>query len=212
MSSARVRHTFRFPADDARDGRAGDDDDDDVPAVMDEQEQESFIARLAAQNRQRNEQFGRLLLALPATASIPFAAGAVLRLAAAPPPLLSLLALSSLAATAFLTMRLPPARTGFAVLDRRLGGTTTAAAPRSPLETFLPYLNAGLCAVVAALGVLGRYRAAAAAAEPTAWELVLGLGSLPALVFAVVVVAKVVMAGVDPERELDALRYEYKGA
>jgi hypothetical protein len=38
------------------------------------------------------------------------------------------------------------------------------------------------------------------------------LGALPGVVYAVVVGAKVVMAGVDPERELRGLRYSYKGA
>jgi hypothetical protein len=38
------------------------------------------------------------------------------------------------------------------------------------------------------------------------------LGALPGVVYAVVVGAKVVMAGVDPERELRGLKYSYKGA
>lgn len=40
----------------------------------------------------------------------------------------------------------------------------------------------------------------------------LGLGNLPGIVYAVVVVAKLMMASVDPERELGALKYGYKGA
>jgi hypothetical protein len=38
------------------------------------------------------------------------------------------------------------------------------------------------------------------------------LGALPGVVYASVVGAKVVMAGVDPERELRGLKYDYKGA
>lgn len=40
----------------------------------------------------------------------------------------------------------------------------------------------------------------------------LWLGGLPAIIYAAVIMAKVIMAGVDPERELSALRYELKGA
>jgi hypothetical protein len=38
------------------------------------------------------------------------------------------------------------------------------------------------------------------------------LGALPGVVYAVVVGAKVMMAEVDPERELTKLKYGYKGA
>lgn len=81
------------------------------------------------------------------------------------------------------------------------------APPKSPLERFLPFLNAGLCAILVATGLL------AGAADGAGEQFgLLGLGNLPAIVYGVVVVAKVVMASVDPERELAALRYGYKGA
>jgi len=38
------------------------------------------------------------------------------------------------------------------------------------------------------------------------------LGALPGVVFAVIVGAKVAMAGIDPERELSGYKYGYKGA
>ncbi|KAH9908002.1 hypothetical protein F4778DRAFT_777373 [Xylariomycetidae sp. FL2044] len=80
---------------------------------------------------------------------------------------------------------------------------------RSPLEHYLPYLNVGLCVVLVLTGLFTR--SAAAAAEQQYWGHV-GLGNLPAVVYAVVLVAKMVMGGVDPERDLNSLRYEYKGA
>jgi len=85
------------------------------------------------------------------------------------------------------------------------GGSTT-----SPLLTHLPYLNVVLSMVVAVAGYLnhrittGQYQGTVAALA--------GLGNLPAIICVVVVVAKMVMAGVDPEKELNELRYEYKGA
>ena len=40
----------------------------------------------------------------------------------------------------------------------------------------------------------------------------IGMGNLPVIVYAAVLAAKLVMASVDPEAELSALKYEYKGA
>ncbi|XXG97151.1 hypothetical protein Hte_003446 [Hypoxylon texense] len=78
--------------------------------------------------------------------------------------------------------------------------------PRSPLENYLPYLNVGLCAVLVLTGFLSK-----SAVSQGYWGHV-GLSNLPAIVYGVVLVAKIVMGGVDPERDLGALRYEYKGA
>jgi hypothetical protein len=39
-----------------------------------------------------------------------------------------------------------------------------------------------------------------------------GFGWLPAVVYGVVLLAKVIMGSVDPEAELGGLRYGYKGA
>ncbi|KAI3323699.1 hypothetical protein HD806DRAFT_534822 [Xylariaceae sp. AK1471] len=79
---------------------------------------------------------------------------------------------------------------------------------RSPLEQYLPFLNMALCGVLVLTGFLSSQRSAAARQH---WGHV-GLANLPAVVYAVVLVAKMLMGSVDPERELSALRYEYKGA
>jgi hypothetical protein len=80
------------------------------------------------------------------------------------------------------------------------------ATRKSPLEQYLPYLNMALCIVLVLMITL-----------ETSWSSQMGwsrtlLGYLPGAVYAVVLVAKAVMAGVDPEAELAALKYEYKGA
>ncbi|TLD25510.1 hypothetical protein PspLS_06098 [Pyricularia sp. CBS 133598] len=83
---------------------------------------------------------------------------------------------------------------------------------RSPLETYLPLLNAGLCALLLLMAVL------IALAPPqqgrSAPEHVsrVMLACLPAVVYAVVIAAKLVMSSVDPERDLTGLKYENKGA
>ncbi|GAB1313293.1 hypothetical protein MFIFM68171_03503 [Madurella fahalii] len=85
-----------------------------------------------------------------------------------------------------------------------------SGADKSPLERHLPHLNVGLAVLAFVTGLLERARADGSAA-PVGVHPVL-LGALPGIVYAVVVGAKVVMAGVDPERELSGLRYGYKGA
>lgn len=120
---------------------------------------------------------------------------------------------------------LPPGVTGIPVLDRWVSGDDEEAASgggrrrglwqsdrlrervqhKSPLETYLPYMNMGLCLVLMVTGLLSKVHA------PQRWGHV-GLGNLPAVVYVVVLVTKVVMGGVDPERELAELKYGYKGA
>ncbi|KAI1428037.1 hypothetical protein F5Y12DRAFT_734918 [Xylaria sp. FL1777] len=78
---------------------------------------------------------------------------------------------------------------------------------RSPLQQYLPFLNIALCGLLVLAGFLSSQRSAAA----QHWGHV-GLANLPALIYAVVLVAKMLMGSIDPERELSALRYEYKGA
>ncbi|EEY17558.1 conserved hypothetical protein [Verticillium alfalfae VaMs.102] len=58
----------------------------------------------------------------------------------------------------------------------------------------------GLCAVVALAGAFSRGKESGL------------LGYWPAVVYTVVLIAKVVMGSVDPEGELSALKYDYKGA
>lgn len=75
---------------------------------------------------------------------------------------------------------------------------------KSPLEAYLPYLNLALVGVLCLLGLVIRSDSAS-----FGW---IGMGNLPAIVYGVVLVSKMVMASVDPESELSSLKYEYKGA
>ncbi|KAL8377738.1 hypothetical protein RB595_008433 [Gaeumannomyces hyphopodioides] len=87
---------------------------------------------------------------------------------------------------------------------------------RSPLETHLPLLNAALCAVLLLTGLaIARGGGGGGGGRDGDDAPRLGravLACLPATVYAVVVASKLVMASVDPEAELSALRYEAKGA
>lgn len=103
---------------------------------------------------------------------------------------------------------------------RRRTNSLTYEVPKTPLERYLPYLNIGLCVILVLSGFsAGQGGGGGGGGEEgeggyhhqiqSGW---LGLGNLPAIVYGVVIIAKVVMASVDPERELTALKYEFKGA
>ncbi|KAK1961773.1 hypothetical protein LY78DRAFT_617142 [Colletotrichum sublineola] len=235
-AAARLRRTFHYPTD--------DDSADSQPDVMDEEEQEVLIQRLADENAARNAQFNTFLLALPLLTTIPYLVS-LLSLSA---PLTSLLSITSLLSTAFLLRTQPPGATGIQLLDawsnpktpraspssslasstssisgassssssyqpvrvpartrRRRSSFSFAADQKSPLETYLPYLNLGLCIMLVLTGFVMR------SGERHAFGYV-GLGNLPAIVYAVTLVAKVIMGSVDPEKELAALKYDLKGA
>jgi hypothetical protein len=71
-----------------------------------------------------------------------------------------------------------------------------------PIARYLPHLNLGLCVVLVGLGGIVERR----------FEVWWGFGWLPGFVWVVVVFAKWIMGGVDPEGELAGLKYGYKGA
>lgn len=99
---------------------------------------------------------------------------------------------------------------------RRRTSSLTYQGPRSPLERYLPFLNLGLCAVLILYGLSAGQGDEGEGDDGSGQHHhhfgLLGLGNLPAIIYLVVIIAKVVMASVDPESELAALRYEYKGA
>lgn len=149
---------------------------------------------------------------------------------------LGLLSLTSLLSTAYLLYIQPPDRTGIPFLDalarpspanpaaaslaRRLQDQRRAAAAplgigdddSSPLQKFLPYLTLALCGIVAVMGAVAHARDPAQQQQQQQQRDWILRGNLPAVVHGVVLVSKMVMASVDPEAELGALRYGYKGA
>ncbi|KAH7133318.1 hypothetical protein B0J13DRAFT_610405 [Dactylonectria estremocensis] len=228
-TTARLRRTFQYPID--------EDLTDSQPEALDEEEQEHLIETLAAENAARDAQFRSLLVAIPIVATIPY----IPSLFRPSTTLLALLSLTSLLSTAYLLHHLPPAASGIAVLDAWARVKTprptrapsqvhddddddddegVAYAPRgrrrkrrtsfsfversSPLQIYLPYLNLGLGVMLVLMSwVVGR------AGNTAVWT---GMGYLPLLVYLVVLVSKVVMSSVDPEKELTALKYDFKGA
>jgi hypothetical protein len=123
--------------------------------------------------------------------------------------LLSILSITSLASTAFLLHTLPPAKTSIPFLDSWSSPSKSSAEQTAlhghqhdgPIAKYLPLLNVGLGIMLALLGLVSRGN-----------DLWWGFAWLPGVVYGAVLLAKLVMAGVDPERELGGLRYEFKGA
>jgi len=238
-ATTRLRKTFAYPSDDSPSSsrpHLDSDDDEDGPAY-DEQEQEDLIRSLAAQNAARNAQFRLFLLAVPALSTIPYFLFLAHSLFAGRggggvrDSYTAILSLTSLASTAWTLYSLPPGETGIRVLDGWTGYTSNSDSPtssasthnrnaktlwsqhrpRSPLETYLPYLNAVLCSILLLTGLLSSSSSRGSAIASQHWGHV-SLAYLPAIDYVVVLVAKMLMGSVDPERELNALRYEYKGA
>ncbi|OAA61025.1 hypothetical protein SPI_05049 [Niveomyces insectorum RCEF 264] len=236
MDSTRLRRAFRHDDDDDR-----DDDEPDVLDEEEQDALIQTLAEQNQRRNEQFRQGLLAVPALAAVPFLVAACSrsAATATAHSSPVLVSLLGLSSLVATAYLVHQQPPAVTGIPLLDAWSGagagagrrdkgkGRATAgtlfgfrlppallsllsSSPSSPLRRLLPLLNAGLC-VMLMLSLLLPHRSSSSASASASLSYVL-LGSLPAAVYAVVLVAKVTMAGVDPERELSRLRYEYKGA
>lgn len=232
-TTTRLRRTFHYPTDDTT-------SPDDSPSVLDEEEQESLITTLSTQNALRNAQFRLILFLLPTLSAIPYLLNLFTQ-SSPLPSLLALTSLASTTYLLYTLpppetgipflddARNPGQRTSQALhsdsdsdgeirgsvqipqLQRRRSRASSFSyvpgATRSPLETWLPYLNLGLCGVLVVIGILTSARNG----EGRKGGSVLA-DLLPAVVYAVVLAAKMVMAGVDPERELGGLRYRYKGA
>ncbi|RFU34170.1 hypothetical protein B7463_g2109, partial [Scytalidium lignicola] len=201
-TTARLRKTFRYPSD--------DDSDDSLPEVMDEEEQESLIRNLQEENNARNRQYANLLVAFPLTSVLIYLPTLFSRYYT----LVSLLSISSLLSTAYLLFIFPPEYTGLPLLDTfnypkkpsrsiPLKATPLHTHGNGPIAMYLPYLNLGLCVLLALSSLVGN--------GPS--EALVAFGFLPAGVYLTVLVAKFMMNNsVNPERELEGLKYEFKGA
>ncbi|KAI9819417.1 MAG: hypothetical protein M1832_003980 [Thelocarpon impressellum] len=187
MATSRLRHTFRYPAENTS-------DDEDLPEALDEEEQDRLITALRAENESRNGLYTRVLLALALLCALPYVPALLHSL------LIAVLALTSLACTAYTLAFMPSSASAppFAT-------AAAAAAYASPVERWLPVLNAILCGLVALTssvrGSGGR------GGEGGAW-----MAFVPGVLYAAVLLARREMRAVDVGKALEGLRYGYKGA
>jgi len=203
QTTSRLRKAFHYPTD--------NDSDDTLPEVIDEEEQENLIRTLQQETTTRNAQYTTILLATSVLSVLPYLPS----LFQPQTTLLSLFSITSLLSTSYMLYIFPPGATGIPVLDSLSapapsGSTPSTAskhllrvqAEQGPIAQYLPYLNLGLCVLLVLVGWLAR-------GEEILWW---GFAELPAGLYTAVLVAKVVMGGVDPEAELRGLKYEFKGA
>ncbi|CCU77271.1 hypothetical protein BGHDH14_bghG003477000001001 [Blumeria hordei DH14] len=173
--------------------------------ILDEQEQEALIVALQRQHLAQNRRAARALSVLPLLSLIAYIPTLLVRATA----WLSLLAISSLLATAYLLLVLPfDHPTGLSMLTPSLHPRPRSSrSPRppylGPVLQHLPALNLGLVLILAVAGNLARRRI------PSLW---LGFGWLPAAIYAFVALFLWLMGSVNPEKELSRLRYQCKGA
>ncbi|KAF7887392.1 hypothetical protein EAF00_009686 [Botryotinia globosa] len=213
QTTSRLRKTFRYPTD--------NDSDDSLPEALDEEEQDNLIQHLATLHTKYNTIYTRFLLCLPLISIIPY----LLTLFTPTTSLLSILSITSLLSTAFLIYSLPPEKTSISFLDNinqpskdsprsKIGVLVANNVDDGPLQTYLPILNLVLSLILGILGTMikskHQSRSRMSEAETNIWWT--GFEWLPLGIYAVVLLAKTVMGGVNPEEELGSLRYGYKGA
>ncbi|KAK1761322.1 hypothetical protein QBC47DRAFT_25991 [Echria macrotheca] len=202
-TTARLRRTFRYPADE------DEDSDGSIPDVMDEEEQETLITSLAQKNAHQNKQIHTTLLLIPLLATLPF-------LFSLPrTPQLSILSITSLLTQSYLTYILPPTMTGLSFVDSSpssssswvRGGRTGGFGGEK--TGYIAILNLVLGVVVAFAGFVKRDRYGGGGGWG-GW--VVAPENLPLLVQVLGIGVRRVMGSVDPAVELGGLRYGYKGA
>lgn len=208
MATTRLRKTFKYPSDSDSDASNPSHDG------LDEEEQETLIARLRARETSSNETYTLIFSAIPLVIALLFVYYLFSTFQTRLTALLCLLSITSLVCSAF-TMRFVPVNVN-GTLDSSLAGqkarlrasasASSFAAADGPLVMILPYLNGA----IAALLCLAAWRLRTRESSPEGqWLFLL----LPAVVFGMVTVARRSMADVDRGiGELSKLRYDYKGA
>lgn len=141
--ATRLRKTFKYPSEE---DLANSSD----PEELDEQEQESLIAELAQRDQSNTLFYRRAFVALPLAAALLIYLPVFFAATALRHVLLALLSLTALAGSVYILLCVPSAPQ--AVDGARLSAAMIDA--RGPLDKALPWLNAGLSAVLALSGLL----------------------------------------------------------
>ncbi|KAI1630038.1 hypothetical protein EDD37DRAFT_645763 [Exophiala viscosa] len=205
MDTTRVRRAFKYP----------DDDDIDEHDEIDEEEQEHLLTKLRASESSTNAQYTLIFTALPLIVTLPFLWYLTLSTSRTM-ALLCLLSITSLASSSYIMFFVPTSTSQSPSVAERsapnLGSRAEAArrkftlSDQSPINQYLPYLNASIDALLFLASMA--YRSRTNVPEGL-WLFLL----LPAVMFAMVFMARrsinEISRGLD---ELQGLRYEYKGA
>jgi len=197
MDATRLRKTFRYPSDDESSNNSHDE--------MDEEEQEQFIRALKGKEAKANEQYILIFSVLPLASTPPFIyylfAGSRLRST----PLLCLLAITSLVASAY-TMKFIPPYSASSPGRAQLARPALFVDSDSPVQTLLPWLNLAIAVLLLLASFAVRNRASA---PETLWLFLM----LPAVMLGVIMVARKSMSDIQAGiGELEGKKYDYKGA
>ncbi|KAL9636337.1 MAG: hypothetical protein Q9164_002883 [Protoblastenia rupestris] len=195
MATARLRNTFRYPADNS--------EDDDTPGDLDEEEQEKLIQKLKEEDEKRNEQYKkRLFLAIDTVAATTFIP-ALLMSPLFQVKLICLFSMTSLIATAYILVFVP--NTKDSAGDGPYSTQILSADPKlGPLKQYLSFLNGGLSLLLSlnAYPLKGK-----SGVHEGFWVLCF----LPIVILSINTLARRLMLSLDIG-ELEKLKYGYKGA
>ncbi|EXJ68308.1 uncharacterized protein A1O5_08923 [Cladophialophora psammophila CBS 110553] len=211
-TTTRLRKTFKYPSED--DGNMSHEE-------MDEEEQEHLLQNLQASETSTNAIYTMLFTGLPLIVTLPFMWYLSISTSRAM-AFLCLLSITSLISSAYIMYMIPtstplgslsvPPRTTPITRQRQAHGTGLSqsaflfASAESPIDQYLPYLNAfiGVLLFIASMG----YRSRNDVPEGL-WLFLL----LPGLIFGMVFITRRSMSEVHAGlAELQGLRYDYRGA
>lgn len=212
MDSTRLRNTFKYPSESEDSDASRDELDEEGNTHADirsstehsstdhhSPEQESLISNLRTSEAEQNAQYNLIFSILPLTVVLPF----LLYLPSCSPrsALFCLLAITSLCSTSFtmryLPMDSPRARGRTRRFNIEIDG---------PVEVCLPYLNGGISGLLLLASWSLKRRPDS---QEGFWVFLL----LPAIIFAMIMIARKSMADVQSGiTQLDGMKYRYKGA
>ncbi|OJD16450.1 hypothetical protein AJ78_03391 [Emergomyces pasteurianus Ep9510] len=194
MASVNLRRTFRYPDSDS--------ENETTRHELDEEEQEAMIQKLLLQDEERNTQYTLLFTTLPLLSTLLYLPFIISSASTSPRRLLCLLSVTSLFSTAYIMkyFRLerpdPKGKRPIRDIEAELGPLIV----RQHLST----TNTAICAV---LSIAAYFAKDQTDQGDIFWALCL----VPGVIFLFVWISRRIMMSVDI-RELEGLRYEYKGA
>ncbi|PGG97976.1 hypothetical protein AJ79_09031 [Helicocarpus griseus UAMH5409] len=197
MASVKLRRTFRYPDSDS---------ENETREELDEEEQEAMIQKLLRQDEKRNHQYTLIFTAIPLVSTLLYLPSIIFLASTGPQRICCLLSITSLLSTAYIMkyLRLErPDRKGKRPM-RDIGAEQQAGPLGALLERYIGPVNISICSILAITAYVGN---GTNRLEDMFWILCL----VPGVVFFLVWVCRKIMISVDV-KELEGLRYEYKGA
>jgi len=188
-ATARLRKTFKYP------------DENDEPEAIDEQEQEKVINELRKKNEDQNFEYIRLLVAMAATSGTLFAP-IFYRTRLSKPKYLAAMGITSLILTIYMLVLIP--NRGRRIPTKGVKLVRQDLVELTPLQRYVPYLNAILAALVGYSGLEFKD-------SPRVHDGFWMICFVPLVMYIGIQMARKFLVEVDID-ELEDMRYDYKGA